>query len=115
MSWSVTDTDLHDFMTEAGEVKSAEVIKYPDGRSKVPEPAFADCPHTHLNRPLAVLSQGWGCAHALVPPQDAALGVGRMWMGGGRGTWRVRMSGHMWRRCGGQRRQGMWGKGGWRE
>uniref|UniRef100_A0A7S3FLX7 RRM domain-containing protein n=1 Tax=Haptolina ericina TaxID=156174 RepID=A0A7S3FLX7_9EUKA len=34
LSWSVTDTDLHDFMTEAGEVKSAEVIKYPDGRSK---------------------------------------------------------------------------------
>lgn len=34
LSWSVTDSDLVDFMTAAGEVKSAEVIKYPDGRSK---------------------------------------------------------------------------------
>jgi len=34
LSWSVSDGDLADFMTPAGEVKSAEVIKYPDGRSK---------------------------------------------------------------------------------
>ena len=35
LSWSVTDGDLADFMQQAGDVKSAEVIKYPDGRSKV--------------------------------------------------------------------------------
>jgi len=34
LSWSVTDGDLADFMQQAGDVKSAEVIKYPDGRSK---------------------------------------------------------------------------------
>jgi len=34
LSWSVTDDDLKDFMQAAGDVKSARVIKYPDGRSK---------------------------------------------------------------------------------
>jgi len=34
LSWSVTDADLADFMQQAGDVKSAEVVKYPDGRSK---------------------------------------------------------------------------------
>jgi len=34
LSWSVTDRDLHDFMQAAGDVKSATVIRYPDGRSK---------------------------------------------------------------------------------
>lgn len=34
LSWSVTDTDLQDFMVSAGDVKSAQVIRYPDGRSK---------------------------------------------------------------------------------
>ena len=34
LSWSVTDRDLQDFMQAAGDVKSATVIRYPDGRSK---------------------------------------------------------------------------------
>jgi len=34
LSWSVTDNDLHDFMQAAGDVRSARVVRYPDGRSK---------------------------------------------------------------------------------
>jgi len=34
LSWSVTDQDLLDFMQAAGNVKSAQVERYPDGRSK---------------------------------------------------------------------------------
>jgi len=34
LSWSVGDQDLHDYMSQAGDVKSAQVIKFPDGRSK---------------------------------------------------------------------------------
>jgi RNA recognition motif-containing protein len=34
LSWSVTDRDLLDLMEQAGDVLSAAVIRYPDGRSK---------------------------------------------------------------------------------
>lgn len=34
LSWSVTDSDLMDFMQAAGDVKRASVVQYPDGRSK---------------------------------------------------------------------------------
>lgn len=34
LSWSVTDSDLMDFMQAAGDVKRATVVQYPDGRSK---------------------------------------------------------------------------------
>ena len=35
LSWSVTKDDLLDYMQQAGDVVSAEVMHHPDGRSKV--------------------------------------------------------------------------------
>lgn len=78
LSWSVTDTDLADFMQQAGDVKSAEVVKYPDGRSKVALTLSSACPLSSsrpshflpLSSPRACVHTCFACTSASYSPDE---------------------------------------------